>query len=1090
MKITYAVLAFLVAMTGLRAQTPPLQDILFTTSDTTKGKVLPRRMIATLDGGFITAGSDGKNGYLLRTNNCGQVIWTRQYLIGDETDLNSVAELPTGEIIAAGACLHCDSADLQLKALIIKTDSEGNLLRDTTLGNAGFASQAFDVVVTSSGNVAVTGYVDFAGYFGPSDAFLAVMDHQFSTTIWKQYHHFYRDAGNALTQTADGGFAIAGRSVPGFSAPWQAQIFRTDAAGSLVWKYTSSYLNTEFKCVRQAGDGSIVTLSDRIADTIAGREVWLTVHDINTGALVQEKLYGSAANDAGRSLERVQGGYLIGAVYGQPSQSYWSSRDWIFRLDEQFEPADQYFRDSYLFGHSLVNAIPLSADGKAFAYHSVMNLYNCFCPSLLFFKRTFRGERAVLTQAPEHYQLMPRNLTTNKGIVKYTGTIAGNNYDEIRLDVLRNGELQTSLSDDSPQSFEFVVEINAELAFFNFRLYGLKDQVQITEAEACEVVAGDAYLIQGQSNAVAALPFLDTANVIDHAYRHHTSPFIRNFGLKFEDDTLFVWRKDTGKRYDYADNISGQWGLVLGKKIVDTYGVPVAILNGAISGISIDNMMPDSFDHANLGTSYGRFLRKVERSGLKDHIRGKMMFQGETNAAGNIWDSANKYYQKFTTLDNAWKQDYPAVQNGYLFQIRPGGYGLGATLLTCLQVEEAQRRIAETLPEWKIMSTTGMNHDSLHYHYPNGFERAGNDIFRLLANDLYGSQDTLNIHPPTVGSIRFSDCDSTEIALQMRYTNDVCFWTPGWESDFILEGGNDDVSVTGGAIIDNTVYLTLSGPPGPGFTGLSYASHPGGDSAPVKNANGIGMLTFFNQPVAPYDLFVTASATDTKCHDSADGIAFATPEGGTAGFAFNWSSGSTEQIAAGLPAGAYEVTVTDAKGCTAIGQTMVQSPDPIYLEDTIIVSATGAANGSLGVAPGGGIPPYAYLWSTGNTTSTIEGLAAGTYTVTVTDVNHCAQSFVLELPMTIGTFTAYTYLEKELFPNPCGMYLYLLLPGAPDDAVFQTVVSDITGREMAVPVFRIGPLTKIETKTLPAGTYILTISGNGVRYRNYIFIKN
>ena len=33
----------------------------------------------------------------------------------------------------------------------------------------------------------------------------------------------------------------------------------------------------------------------------------------------------------------------------------------------------------------------------------------------------------------------------------------------------------------------------------------------------------------------------------------------------------------------------------------------------------------------------------------------------------------------------------------------------------------------------------------------------------------------------------------------------------------------------------------------------------------------------------------------------------------------------------------------------------------------------------------GGVPPYAYLWSTGATTQSISGLSAGTYTVTVTD---------------------------------------------------------------------------------------------------------
>lgn len=1081
-------LFLLLLTTNLFAQNQLPQDILISVQDTTGG-VATRRMAKTGDGGFLITGSSGLNGFITRINGCGQVMWTHQYLFGDETELNSVTELPSGEIIAVGACRNCVPADSVLKALVIKTDQAGALQSDTTFGYANFNARAYDVIATSSGKVALTGHVDFAGFLGPSDAFLAVLDQDFHLEIWKQYNHFYRDIGDALTHSFDGGFVIAGRSVPAFLAPAQAQLFRTNADGTQLWKYTSPYQNSEFNDVQEAADGRIVALGDRTVDTLIGRDLYLSVHNGASGSLALEKTYGSTADDEGNSLELLQnGGYLVGAIYGAPSSQYWNRRDWIFRLNGQFELQDQYFRDNYLFAHDLINAVPLSPDGKSFAFYSHVWFFSDHYQ--VFFKRTFNGNLASLSQAPLHYQLVPRNPATNKGTVIYQGAVSDPNaYDEIRLDVFRNDVLQSTFSDNTPQSFEFLPQITAELANYTFRLCGVKNQTQYEEAEACEVVAGDAYIIQGQSNAVAGLPVFDPD--ADHAYNHYTTPFVRNFGLKYAgNDSVWTWHKDLSLSDDYADQISGQWGLVLGKNIADTYGIPVAIFNGGISGISIDSMMPDPLDHANTATRYGRFLRRIEQSGLKNYLRAKLMFQGETNAAGGLWDSADEYYQKFVTLDNAWKQDFPSAQNGYLFQIRPGAYFAGATLLTCLQIEEAQRRIAETVPGWQIMSSTGMNHDGTHYYYENGYERAGNDMFRLIAQDLYGAAPAGNIHPPTVESLKFSHCNRQEISLQLRHTNDSYAWTPGWESDFLIEGSTA-VTVTSGQVSGNTVILALSAAPGPGFTGLSYTSHPGGDAAPVKNANGIGMLTFLNLQVDEYDLAANATSTAVSCYAGSDGTAMINVEGGTPGYSYLWSNGATAQTAGNLSAGAYSATATDAKGCTASAQTTIGQPAaPLSLADTLITADNGAMNGSISLTPAGGTPPYTYHWSIGGTAPNVEGLVWGSYTVTVTDAQQCSQVFELVVPFVVGTSVATGEPAMELFPNPCTAFLYVRFPEINVTGQDRIEVTDMLGRQLPVQVDAQQQLIQVETGILAPGAYLITVSGEGGWCSSAVFVKN
>src|SRR5690606_37821432 len=88
--------------------------------------------------------------------------------------------------------------------------------------------------------------------------------------------------------------------------------------------------------------------------------------------------------------------------------------------------------------------------------------------------------------------------------------------------------------------------------------------------------------------------------------------------------------------------------------------------------------------------------------------------------------------------------------------------------------------------------------------------------------------------------------------------------------------------------------------------------------------------------------------------------------------------------------GTYTVTVTDAVNRTATATVTITEPDALLSNIiTTDISCNGATNGSITLAPTGGVAPYTYLWSNADTSSSLTGLTGGAYSVTITDANGC-----------------------------------------------------------------------------------------------------
>ncbi|MBL7891971.1 MAG: hypothetical protein JNL63_05035, partial [Bacteroidia bacterium] len=115
--------------------------------------------------------------------------------------------------------------------------------------------------------------------------------------------------------------------------------------------------------------------------------------------------------------------------------------------------------------------------------------------------------------------------------------------------------------------------------------------------------------------------------------------------------------------------------------------------------------------------------------------------------------------------------------------------------------------------------------------------------------------------------------------------------------------------------------------------------------------------------------------------------------GGTAPYNVQWSTtpAQTGTTISGLNIGTYTAIVTDANGCVEIKNVTVAGKGAITLAaNKTDVTTCGATNGTASVTASNGSGAYTYLWSPGGkTTSSISGLAPGTYEVKVSDANGC-----------------------------------------------------------------------------------------------------
>lgn len=248
----------------------------------------------------------------------------------------------------------------------------------------------------------------------------------------------------------------------------------------------------------------------------------------------------------------------------------------------------------------------------------------------------------------------------------------------------------------------------------------------------------------------------------------------------------------------------------------------------------------------------------------------------------------------------------------------------------------------------------------------------------------------------------------------------------------------------------------------------------------VTNALGTDSVTQTNYITVGPPISISANKTDVVCFAQNNGTANATVIGGTAPYAYIWSNGSSLSNLTNLASGSYSVTVTDNLGCVVSSQLTVFQPSAL-IGNIATTPDDGSNIGAINLTPQGGTQPYSYLWSTAATSQDISGLAAGIYSVTITDAHGCVKVVTSTVASNVGIESIDEVNSWLIYPNPTHDWLTI-------DAS-KLMFADITlynllGQEISKLKMENTNSIVLRLSDLPNGEYWLKITTDkGVAYR-------
>ncbi len=453
-------------------------------------------------------------------------------------------------------------------------------------------------------------------------------------------------------------------------------------------------------------------------------------------------------------------------------------------------------------------------------------------------------------EQPEENQFYARD-DQNEGTLFYHGTLE-QPAESVFLKLYADEKLIKTETAKPNAENVYALSVKLKPGLIKYKVeFGSGDKVLRT---VNNLICGDAYIIDGQSNAEATGP----NNGPNEDAPSPVADWVRSYGNQHQGTTKGGWgnavRTHIWGKPNYGDHQIGTWGMVLANGLVEKYHIPICIINSAYGGTPIYLHQRNPENHFDTSGEfykspykiYGGLLNRVTAARLTHGIRGILWHQGENDQGSGAptgdhnWKSYQEY---FVAMAGAWKQDFPNVRNYYIYQIWPSGCNMGGSPAGDMLLD-VQRTLPNLFSNMRIMSTLGIVSGSsgrgLCHFDTEGYAQIAKLMSPVIEQDHYGLERKQIMTAPNLKRASFTTPAKDEISLEF---DQPMIWQD--ECKAWIELDRTPVAITSGKVSGNTITLKLQAPSEAKTMG--YINGGKWDGKPDKllyGINGIAALTF------------------------------------------------------------------------------------------------------------------------------------------------------------------------------------------------------------------------------------------------------
>jgi hypothetical protein len=461
-----------------------------------------------------------------------------------------------------------------------------------------------------------------------------------------------------------------------------------------------------------------------------------------------------------------------------------------------------------------------------------------------------RFDSVVFDKLPEDMQLYARD-DQNEATISISGVVEAAGLTHMSTVIfkenVRIGYTKSVLqyNGSSRAHFSMSPKIKSELAEYSFEVYACRasDSVQLVRRD--KVLAGDFYLINGQSNANRDIRY---ETVLSDAVKK----FSRTIGRAPDDNLGFTAADTTWANPDLVTPTPGYWGRDLQRQIIEKYNIPVCVINSAVPGSGIEShIIRNASKPSDPSNIYGSLLLRALKS-KATRIRAFFWYQGEQD----IWSDPGPYPERFNTLMSFWQKDYPMVDRFVVIQLNI----LTGLNYTAGALREFQRKTKYLYPKTDHFAVMGLGHmeDDTHFN-GEGYTKLATQLLDFLGPKEYKSTITDNTGSPDIQKVFYS---KTKDAINMVFDqNQTLKWaadtveggmTTRLQDQFFLDGDESKpASITSWQVRDNRITLRLASPINASKLNYILSFRRKRYNGPyIKNTRGLGAFSFHEFPIA------------------------------------------------------------------------------------------------------------------------------------------------------------------------------------------------------------------------------------------------